>query len=35
LTDAIAKNANYKKEAKIDLEFVNFKASDRFLEITK
>ena len=30
-----AKNANYKKEAKIDLEFVNFKASDRFLEITK
>ena len=35
LTNAIAANANYKVEAAIDLEFVNLRANDAFIALTK
>jgi len=35
LTNAIAANANYKSEATIDLEFVNLRATEAFIALTK
>ena len=35
LTNAIAANANYKAEATIDLEFVNLRANEAFIALTK
>jgi len=35
LTNAIAANANYKSEATIDLEFVNLRANEAFIALTK
>jgi len=35
LTNAIAANANYKGEATIDLEFVNLRANEAFIALTK
>ena len=35
LTNAIAANANYKSEAAIDLEFVNLRANEAFIALTK
>ena len=35
LNNAIAKNNNYKAEAKKDLEFINYKTSEKFLEAIK
>ena len=32
LSSAISKNNNYKKEAKKDLEFINFKSNEKFLK---
>ena len=35
LTNAITANSNYKSEATIDLEFVNFRANQAFIALTK
>jgi hypothetical protein len=35
LRSAINKDSKYKNEAKIDLEFVNFRDSENFISLTK
>jgi hypothetical protein len=35
LTNAITANSNYKAEASIDLEFVNLRANEAFIALTK